>query len=105
MAAFSSASGFSSFWEGECGVCVYPILCVHGFLILVAVSPVSPSFLPFFYSKREIDIAFDLNIDFEATNVVMQSASLSSGSGQANIASFVKACKCNNLESFKCNTN
>lgn len=60
---------------------------------------------PLFYSKREIDIAFDLNIDFEATNVVMQSASLSSGSGQANVASFVKACKCDNLESFKCNTN
>ena len=86
-------------------MCFYPILCVHRFLILVAVSPVSPSFLPLFYSKREIDIAFDLNIDFEATNVVMQSASLSSGSGQANVASFVKACKCDNLESFKCNTN
>ena len=86
-------------------MCFYPILCVHRFLILVAVSPVSPSFLPLFYSKREIDIAFDLNIDFEATNVVMQSASLSSGSGQANVASFVKACKCDNLEAFKCNTN
>ena len=85
-------------------VCLPHSLCPR-ISILVAVSPVSPSFLPFFYSKREIDIAFDLNIDFEATNVVMQSASLSSGSGQANIPSFVKACKCNNLESFTCNTN
>ena len=67
--------------------------------------PSLPRFAPLFFSKREIDIEFDLNIDFEATNVVMQSASLSSGSGQANVASFVKACKCDNLESFKCNTN
>jgi hypothetical protein len=53
---------------------------------------------------REIDIAFDLNVDFEATDVVMQSASMSSGSGQAGVDTYVKACKCDNLESFKCNT-
>jgi len=66
--------------------------------------PSLPRFSPLF-SKREIDISFDLSVDFEATNVVMQSASMSSGSGRADVASFVKACKCENLESFKCNTN
>jgi hypothetical protein len=55
-------------------------------------------------SKREIDIAFDLNVDFEATDVVMQSASMSSGSGQAGVDTYVKACKCDNFESFTCNT-
>ena len=60
--------------------------------------------LPPLHSTREIDIVFDLNVDFEATNVALQSASMSSGSGRADVASFVKACKCDNLESFQCNT-
>jgi len=33
----------------------------------------------------------------------MQSASLSSGSGQANVDSYVMACKCDDLDSFTCN--
>ena len=56
-------------------------------------------------SKREIDIAFDFNVDFDTTNVVVQSASMTSASGEANVGTYIKACKCDNLESFKCNTN
>ena len=33
----------------------------------------------------------------------MQTASLSSGSGQANVDSYVMACKCDDLDSFTCN--
>ena len=33
----------------------------------------------------------------------MQTASLTSSSGQANVDSYVSACKCDNLESFTCN--
>ena len=53
-------------------------------------------------SKREIDIAFDFNVDFDTTNVVVQSASMTSASGEANVGTYIKACKCDNLESFKC---
>lgn len=35
----------------------------------------------------------------------MQSASMSTGLGQADVGTYVKACKCDNLDSFKCNTN
>jgi len=55
-------------------------------------------------SKRDIDIFFDFTVDFEAVeDVSMQSASLSSGSGQANVDSYVMACKCDDLDSFTCN--
>jgi len=33
----------------------------------------------------------------------MQTASMTSGSGQANVDSYVSACKCDDLESFTCN--
>ena len=33
----------------------------------------------------------------------MQTASLSSGSGQANVDSYIMACKCDDLDSFTCN--
>jgi len=56
------------------------------------------------HSKRDIDIFFDFTVDFEAVeDVSMQSASLSSGSGQANVDSYVMACKCDDLDSFTCN--
>jgi hypothetical protein len=54
--------------------------------------------------KREIDIAFDLSVDFELANVVMQSASMSSGSGTAHVGKYIKACKCNG-PGFVCNNN
>jgi hypothetical protein len=56
-------------------------------------------------SKREINISFDFNVDFDTTDVVVQSASTTSASGEANVGTYIKACKCDNLESFKCNTN
>ena len=34
----------------------------------------------------------------------MQTAAMTSGSGQANVDSYVSACKCDNLESFTCNS-
>ena len=34
----------------------------------------------------------------------MQTISMTSGSGQANVDSYVSACKCDDLESFTCNT-
>lgn len=34
----------------------------------------------------------------------MQTASMTSGSGQANVDSYVLACKCDDFESFTCNT-
>ena len=56
------------------------------------------------HSKRDIDIFFDFTVDFEAVeDVSMQTASLSSGSGQANVDSYVMACKCDDLDSFTCN--
>ena len=56
------------------------------------------------HSKRDIDIFFDFTVDFEAVeDVAMQTASLSSGSGQANVDSYVMACKCDDLDSFTCN--
>ena len=56
------------------------------------------------FSKRVIDIFFDFTVDFQATeDVSMQTASMTSGSGQANVDSYVSACKCDNLESFTCN--
>ena len=55
-------------------------------------------------SKRDVDIAFDFVVDFEADeSVSMQTASLTSSSGQANVDSYVSACKCDDLESFTCN--
>ena len=54
--------------------------------------------------RREIDIAFDLSIDFELANVATQSASLSSSSGSAHVGKYIKACKCDGL-GFICNTN
>ena len=55
-------------------------------------------------SKRVIDIFFDFTVDFQATeDVSMQTASMTSGSGQANVDSYVSACKCDDLESFTCN--
>ena len=56
-------------------------------------------------SKRDIDIAFDFVVDFDtAEEVSMQTASMTSGSGQANVDSYVLACKCDDFESFTCNT-
>ena len=54
--------------------------------------------------RREIDVAFDLSIDFELANVATQSASLSSSSGSAHVGKYIKACKCDGL-GFICNTN
>mmetsp|Transcript_7635 Transcript_7635/g.18947 ORF Transcript_7635/g.18947 Transcript_7635/m.18947 type:complete len:389 (-) Transcript_7635:199-1365(-) len=55
--------------------------------------------------KRDIDIAFDFVVDFEADgDAAMQTASMTSGSGQANVDNYVSACKCDDLESFTCNT-
>jgi len=54
--------------------------------------------------RREIDIAFDLSIDFELANVATQSASLSSSYGSAHVGKYIKACKCDGL-GFICNTN
>jgi len=63
-----------------------------------------PSISTHTHSKRDIDIFFDFTVDFEAVeDVSMQSASLSSGSGQANVDSYVMACKCDDLDSFTCN--
>jgi hypothetical protein len=62
------------------------------------------SLFPLSTSKHKIDIVFNLNIDFEAKDIVMQSASMSSGSGQAGADTYIKACKCDNLESLTCNT-
>ena len=54
-------------------------------------------------SKRDIDIAFDFTVDFEAVDdTAMQTASMTSGSGQASVDSYVKACKCTDIESFTC---
>ena len=58
----------------------------------------------YIFSKRVIDIFFDFTVDFQATeDVSMQTASMTSGSGQANVDSYVSACKCDDLESFTCN--
>ena len=55
-------------------------------------------------SKRDFDVEFDFMSLFEATDVAAQGASLTSGSGEATIATYVKACKCSNLVSYECNT-
>lgn len=55
-------------------------------------------------SKRVIDIPFDLNVDFETADVAALSESLTSASGTADVGTYIKACKCNDLDSFNCNT-
>ena len=62
------------------------------------------SFFPL-SSKRDFDVEFEFTSLFEATDVAAQAASLTSGSGEATIASYVKACKCDNPVSYECNTN
>ena len=72
-------------------------------LIVTSSSSLSP-FSIYSFSKRVIDIFFDFTVDFQATeDVSMQTASMTSGSGQANVDSYVSACKCDDLESFTCN--
>ena len=57
------------------------------------------------HSLRDIDIAFDFVVDFDAEDsVAMQTAAMTSGSGQANVDSYVSACKCDDLASFACNS-
>jgi hypothetical protein len=43
-------------------------------------------------------------VEFETASVQGQSPSLTTGSGEANVGTYVKACKCDNFDSFKCNT-
>mmetsp|Transcript_15962 Transcript_15962/g.28867 ORF Transcript_15962/g.28867 Transcript_15962/m.28867 type:complete len:285 (+) Transcript_15962:2-856(+) len=53
--------------------------------------------------NSDIDVAFDFTIDFEADeSAAMKTVSMTSGSGQANVDSYISACKCDNLESFTC---
>ena len=75
----------------------------HHHLIIIIPS-VSLPLSQYIFSKRVIDIFFDFTVDFQATeDVSMQTASMTSGSGQANVDSYVSACKCDDLESFTCN--
>jgi len=71
---------------------------VNIFCLLLSISSI--------LSNHDIEVAFDFVIDFESgPDVGMQKASLSSGSTSANVDSYVSACKCDNLETFTCNTN
>ena len=75
----------------------------HHLILLLLLLLLSP-YLNISFSKRVIDIFFDFTVDFQATeDVSMQTASMTSGSGQANVDSYVSACKCDDLESFTCN--
>lgn len=54
-------------------------------------------------SERNIAISFDFDIDFEVTQpVLMQGASLTSGSGTTNVDTYISACKCSDFDSFEC---
>jgi hypothetical protein len=55
-------------------------------------------------SKRVIDIPFNLSVDFETADVAALSESLTSASGTADVSTYIKACKCDNLDSYNCNT-
>ena len=55
-------------------------------------------------SKRDFDVEFEFTSLFEVTDVAVQGASLTSGNGEATIATYIKACKCDNLNSYECNT-
>ena len=55
--------------------------------------------------KRDIDIAFDFDVDFTTQEPVnMQAASLSSGSSTTSVDNYVEACTCDDATSFTCNT-
>ena len=55
--------------------------------------------------KRDIDIAFDFDVDFTTQEPVnMQAASLSSGSITTYVDNYVQACTCDDATSFTCNT-
>jgi len=55
--------------------------------------------------KRDIDIAFDFDVDFTTQEPVnMQAASLSSGFSTSTVDNYVQACTCDSATSFTCNT-
>jgi hypothetical protein len=64
----------------------------------------NPSSLIPLSSKRDFDVEFEFTSLFETDDVAAQGASLTSGSGEATVTSYIKACKCDNLNSYKCNT-
>lgn len=49
-------------------------------------------------------MTFDLSVDFETASVQGQKPSVTNSSVQANVDTYVKACKCDDFDSFKCNT-
>jgi hypothetical protein len=53
---------------------------------------------------RDIDIAFDYQIDFSSNEGSLKQASLSSGSSTTTVDNYVQACTCDNVSSFTCNT-
>jgi hypothetical protein len=53
---------------------------------------------------RDIDIAFDYQIDFSSNESSLQKASLSSGSSTTTVDNYVQACTCDNESSFTCHT-
>ena len=53
---------------------------------------------------RDIDIAFDYQIDFTSNNGNLQEASLTSGSSTTTVDNYIQACTCDNESSFTCNT-
>ena len=53
---------------------------------------------------RDIDIAFDYQIDFSSNEGSLQEAALSSGSSTTTVDNYVQSCTCDDASSFTCNT-